>query len=139
MGFLLKKELGHLRSITKKKKRPFTLIVGGSKIGSKIHILKSFVGIADNILIGGGMAFPFIKNNGGEIGQSICIDDELICIRFFKNSKGLFYKIILPMNAFAVEKVDTIKLLDIYKIPKNLMGVDIGPKSSNNFKNSIKF
>lgn len=141
MGFLLKKELGHLRSITKKKKRPFTLIVGGSKIGSKIHILKSFVGIADNILIGGGMAFPFIKNNGGEIGQSICIDDELTIVSdFLKTAKDHSTKIILPVDAFAVEKivkVDTIKLLDIYKIPKNLMGVDIGPKSINNFKEII--
>ncbi len=141
MGFLLKKELSHLRSLTKIKKRPFTLIVGGSKIGSKIHILKSFLGIADNILIGGGMAFPFIKNKGGEIGQSICIDDELTIVSdFLKTAKNFTTKIVLPTDIFAVEKidkVDSIKLLDIYKIPKNFMGVDIGKESVNKFKEII--
>tara|TARA_B100001287_G_scaffold251443_1_gene232676 strand:- start:5265 stop:6443 length:1179 start_codon:yes stop_codon:yes gene_type:complete len=141
MGFLLKKELSHLQSLTKIKKRPFTLIVGGSKIGTKIHILKSFLGIADNILIGGGMSFPFIKNKGGDIGQSICIDDELTIVSdFLKTAKDFNTKIILPTDTFAVEKidkVDSIKLLDICKVPKNFMGVDIGKESINKFKEII--
>ena len=84
---------------------------------------------------------PFIKNNGGKIGQSICIDDELTIVSdFIKTAKDYSTKIILPIDAFAVEgieKVESIKLLDIYKIPKNFMGVDIGQKSINKFKEII--
>ena len=71
-GLLLESELKELKKLKTNNKNPYTVIVGGSKIGSKIHMLKTFLGIADNMIIGGGMAFPFIKYLGGEIGNSIC-------------------------------------------------------------------
>ena len=84
-GFLLESELKELQNLKINTKKPYTVIVGGSKIGSKIHMLKTFLNIADNILIGGGMAFPFIKCLGGEIGSSICKDTELDVVRDFLN------------------------------------------------------
>ena len=87
------------------------------------------------------MSFPFIKNKGGDIGQSICIDNELTIVSdFLKTAKDFNTKIVLPTDTFAVEKidkVDSMKLLDICKIPKNFMGVDIGKESLNKFKEII--
>ena len=98
-GLLLEQELFHLTELKNNYKKPYTIIVGGSKIGSKIHMLETFLNIADNILIGGGMAFPFIKYLGGEIGSSLCNNKELIVVKdFLRKSKNSNTNIILPID-----------------------------------------
>jgi len=140
-GLLLEAELHQLNILKKAPKPPYTIIVGGSKIGSKIHMLETFLGIADNILIGGGMAFPFIKYLGGEIGKSICQDSEIDIVKsFLHKAKHSRTKIIFPSD-FVVTK-DLIskeqqKIVESHEIPKELMGVDIGPKTIRLFNKYI--
>jgi len=140
-GLLLDFELHQIRKLKNNPKAPYTIIVGGSKIGSKIQMLQTFLNIADNILIGGGMAFPFIKYMGGEIGNSIFQEKELTVVEaFLKQSKHSKTKIVLPTDCIATRDIITRedqKVTDIMSIPKHLMGVDIGPNTINIFKDVI--
>tara|TARA_B100000902_G_scaffold380390_1_gene415749 strand:- start:5412 stop:6596 length:1185 start_codon:yes stop_codon:yes gene_type:complete len=140
-GLLLSKEISELKKIKNNPQRPYTVIVGGSKIGSKIHILRTFLNIADNIIIGGGMAFPFIKYLGGEIGNSIFKESELEVVKEFldvastSNTRILFPKDCLITNNI-VNTTNPI-YCDIMNIPKDYMGVDIGPQTIQVFKKVI--
>tara|TARA_B100001113_G_scaffold329607_1_gene304602 strand:+ start:169 stop:1329 length:1161 start_codon:yes stop_codon:yes gene_type:complete len=140
-GLLLESELHQLNILKKNPKSPYTIIVGGSKIGSKIHMLEAFLDIADNILVGGGMAFPFIKYSGGDIGQSICQDSELDIVKSFLNKAKLSKtKIIFPLDFLVTKDLaskEHQKIVDSYKIPMELMGVDIGPKTISLFNEYI--
>ncbi|MDG2436187.1 MAG: phosphoglycerate kinase [Polaribacter sp.] len=141
-GFLLDKELSHLEQLKNNYKQPYTLIVGGSKIGSKIHMLEAFLNKANSILIGGGMAFPFIKYLGGEIGNSLCNDNELAVVeQFLKKSKNSTTKIILPIDVIATDNIESqqnILTTEAISIPKKYMGVDIGPQTVELFAKTIK-
>ena len=141
-GFLLEKELLELEKLQKKPKKPYTIIVGGAKIGSKIHMLQAFLNVADYILIGGGMAFPFIKYLGGNIGSSLCRLEEISVVEnFFKKANKSKTKIILPIDCFVtsnIEKRADVKILEISKIPQNYMGVDVGPKTIELFSGVIR-
>jgi len=140
-GFLLNQELRELEKMKNNPKLPFTVIVGGGKIGSKIHMLKSFLNIADNILIGGGMAFPFIKQMGGKIGKSLCIKDELSVVDdFLTEIERSNTKLILPKDCITTTKISDDgekNLMDIKKISEGHMGVDIGPETIELFKKTI--
>jgi phosphoglycerate kinase len=140
-GFLLDRELIELKKLKNNKIEPYTIIVGGSKIGSKIHMLKSFLNVADNIIIGGGMAFPFIKYLGGEIGNSIFQENELKVVKEFldqaKNSKT---KIVLPIDCLITNSIDKKtdqSYTDIKNIPEHHMGVDIGVRTIKLFSDVI--
>jgi phosphoglycerate kinase len=141
-GFLLENELLQLKKMQKAPIEPYTIIVGGAKIGSKIHILQAFLNVADYILIGGGMAFPFVKYLGGEIGASLCRNEELDVVeKFLLDAKKSTTKIILPVDCCvtnSIEKREDIKILNINKIPENYMGVDIGPKTIKLFSDFIQ-
>ena len=120
---------------------PYTIAVGGSKIGSKIHILKTFLDVADNILIGGGIAFPFIKYLGGQIGNSIYQEKELEVVKIFlTEAKQSKTKILLPIDCLITENIEkqkNLKFTDIMNIPKDCIGVDIGPKTIQLFSEII--
>ena len=141
IGFLVEKEYNQLQIIKTKPLAPYTVIVGGSKIGSKIHMLKAFLNVANHILIGGGMAFPFIKYLGGAIGTSLCNNDELDVVQeFLSESKKSTTKIILPKDCVttsSLRDINSIVVNDIMSIPPNLMGVDIGPKTITMFNDII--
>lgn len=141
MGFLLEKEVSELKKIQKSSLAPQTVIVGGSKIGSKIHMLKTFLNKADNILIGGGMAFPFIKYMGGQIGGSLCNNDELEVVKkFLIQSEKSATKIVLPIDCIVTDSISlktNIKSCDIMSIPDGYMGVDIGLNSVQLFQKFI--
>ena len=141
MGFLLEKEIRELKKIQRSSLKPHTVIVGGSKIGSKIHMLKTFLNKADNILIGGGMAFPFIKHMGGQIGDSLCNNDELDVVKdFLIKSEKSTTKIVLPIDCIVSDSITfktNIKCCNIMSIPDNYMGVDIGNKTVQLFRKFI--
>ena len=141
MGFLLEKEVAELKKIQKSPLKPQTVIVGGSKIGSKIHMLKSFLNKADNIIIGGGMAFPFIKYMGGQIGGSLCNNDEIEVVKqFLLQSEKSITKIVLPIDCVVTDNISSktnIKSCKIMSIPDGYMGVDIGMKSVELFREFI--
>ena len=140
-GMLLESEMNQLNILKQSPKNPYTIIVGGSKIGSKIYMLETFLDIADNILIGGGMAFPFIKHSGGEIGRSICEDRELDVVKsFLKKAKRSKTNIVFPLDFLVtndLERQEKQSVVDSHQIPTKLMGVDIGPKTINLFNKYI--
>ncbi len=137
-GFLIEKEIEFLSNAVNDPKHPFVAIIGGSKVSDKIGVIKQLLKKADQILIGGGMMFTFLKAQGYNIGTSICEDDKLdLAKEILAEANG---KIILPVdvkinNAFANE--GDIKDVDIDAIPEGYMGLDIGPKSIELFAKYI--
>ena len=127
IGFLIEKELENLLPAINNPERPFTVILGGAKVSDKIGVIENLVIKADYILIGGGMAFTFLKASGVEIGNSL-LDEENVdfCKKILKEHKD---KIILPIDV-----VTDLKECFITDITKEEKGLDIGPKTVKLFK-----
>jgi phosphoglycerate kinase len=133
-GFLLSKEIDFFYHIIEDPKRPFVSIVGGSKVSGKLEALHNLVPKVDKIIIGGGMAFTFLKALDYEIGNSL-VEDELIpeAIKIMEQAKDLGVKFYLPLDVIAAEEFNSesiAKATTIQEIPENWMGLDIGPASS---------
>ncbi|MCP4971229.1 MAG: phosphoglycerate kinase [Arcobacter sp.] len=133
-GFLLAKEIKFFHHIVHEPKRPFVSIVGGSKVSGKLEALYNLVPKVDKILIGGGMAFTFLKALGHEIGNSL-VELDLIpeAIKIMDEAKELGVKLYLPVDVVAAEAFDAeaiAKLVTVQEIPKNWMGLDIGPATA---------
>jgi len=140
-GFLLAKEIEYFYHIIEEPKRPFVSIVGGSKVSGKLEALYNLVPKVDKIIIGGGMAFTFLKALGHEIGNSLC-EDELIpeAIKIMEEAKELGVKLYLPVDAVVAEEFDPEafpKIVPVQEIPKNWMGLDIGPASEMLFEYAL--
>lgn len=144
-GLLMYKEVEMLGSKLNHPERPFTAIIGGAKVSSKISVLKKLVPKVDTIIIGGGMAFTFLKAQGGQIGQSICEDDHLDTAREILSLADQFNTaIILPTdnkttsaeNIFekyqTSDKIET-QICASNQIPQDRQGMDIGPESVKQF------
>ncbi len=127
IGFLIEKELNNLLPAINNPERPFTVILGGAKVNDKIGVIENLVNKADYILIGGGMAFTFLKANNIEIGNSL-LDEESIdfCKKMLKEYQD---KLILPIDV-----VTDLKECFITDITKEEKGLDIGPKTVKLFK-----
>ena len=133
-GFLLAKEIKFFHHIVHNPKRPFVSIVGGSKVSGKLEALYNLVPKVDKIVIGGGMAFTFLKALGHEIGNSL-VEDDLIpeAKKIMEEAKQLGVKFYLPVDVVAAEAFDAeaiAKLVPVQEIPKDWMGLDIGPASA---------
>jgi phosphoglycerate kinase len=130
-GFLLQKEIEFLGKIIQNPVRPFAAIVGGSKVSGKLEALINLLPKVDKILIGGGMAFTFLKHLGYDIGASLVEDDLLDeAGRILEEAKRLGVKFYLPVDVVAAEKFseDTLsKIVPSQEIPSGWMGLDIGP------------
>ena len=140
-GLLLEKEITNLDLMLKKSKKPFTAIIGGSKISSKIDIILSLLEKTDTIIIGGGMAYTFVKALGGSVGKSIVEEDKLVLAKkIIQQAKEHGVDLILPVdsiNSTSFSNNEKISSSDIYKIPKESIGLDIGSKSISLFKKHI--
>lgn len=139
IGFLIEKELNTILPAIQNPKRPFTVILGGSKVSDKIGVIENLVNIADYILIGGGMAFTFIKSQGMNIGSSL-LDEESIdfCKKMLKEHKD---KIILPIDVVTSENIDTptnVKEIFISDIKDKDIGLDIGHGTIKLFKTYLE-
>ncbi|ADG92088.1 Phosphoglycerate kinase [Arcobacter nitrofigilis DSM 7299] len=137
-GFLLAKEIKFFHHIVHNPKRPFVSIVGGSKVSGKLEALHNLVPKVDKILIGGGMAFTFLKALGLEVGKSL-VEEHLIpeAIKIMDEAKNLGVKLYLPVDVVAAEAFDAeaiAKLVTVQEIPKNWFGLDIGPATAQLFK-----
>ncbi len=141
-GFLIEKELLALGKGIDEPKRPLVAIIGGAKVSSKINILTSFLDKVDTILIGGGMAYTFLKAKGYKIGKSICEDDKLdIAEKILKMAKDKNINFLLPIDlVVATEISDTAngEIVDIDNIGDDYSGVDIGPKTIEMYVDQIK-
>ena len=145
-GFLLEKEVNSLNKVLANPIRPFTTILGGSKISSKIEVLKQLIPKVDTMLIGGAMAFTFIKAKGGEIGDSLYEESLIPTVKELENLKEEFaVALILPEDMICAKKEDLEnkklnKELHVYpidKIPKGYIGLDIGPQTQEVFSKMI--
>lgn len=141
-GFLLAKEIKFFYHIIEEPKRPFVSIVGGSKVSGKLEALYNLVPKVDKIIIGGGMAFTFLKALGHEVGNSL-VEEELIpeAIKIMDQAKEHGVKFYLPVDVVAAEAFDAdafAKAVTVQEIPKGWMGLDIGPASALLFSQALE-
>jgi phosphoglycerate kinase len=142
-GYLMMKELEYLGSALENPKRPFIAILGGAKISGKIDVISNLLQKVDKIVIGGGMAYTFLKAEGKEIGQSL-LEEEKIDIAKELLQKGQD-KIVLPVDSMVSERFDfnkrivgELKAVNTDAIPTDAYGLDIGPQTISNFKGILE-
>ena len=140
-GKCLEREVNSIKKVLKSGEKPILAILGGAKISSKIPILKNIIKIADNIIIGGGMAFTFAKAMGGKIGDSIHEDTMLdLANEIVEESKTSGTQLHLPVDVICAEEFDnnsSQKTFDIMNIDNGFQGMDAGPKSMQKFKKIV--
>lgn len=137
VGYLMQKEIEFLGNAVNNPKRPFVAILGGAKVSDKINVINNLLDKVDKLIIGGGMAYTFLKAQGYEIGQSLLEEDKLDYAReMMQKAKDKNVELILPVDIVVVQefKNDTpYKTVPIDKIEKDWMGVDIGEETRMNF------
>jgi len=143
-GFLIEKELKYLSAAMKNPKRPLVAIMGGSKISGKIDVLENLIGVADTILIGGGMMFTFYKALGYNIAKSILEEDKVgLAKEILEKAKLSNTKILLPEDVLMANRFDAeaeTKEMFADRITPDFnewIGVDIGPKAIHNYREEI--
>ncbi|MBT4709034.1 MAG: phosphoglycerate kinase [Flavobacteriaceae bacterium] len=140
-GMLLYKEVESIKKVLQTGKRPVLAILGGAKVSSKIPIIENIIDKVDQIIIGGGMAFTFVKALGGKIGDSICEEDkETLALSILKKAKKKKIKVYLPVDVLCSDKFSNKgnkKVFEINKIPKKWQGLDSGPESIKIFSQVI--
>ena len=140
-GFLLENEIASLKKLMDNPSGPVTAIIGGAKVSSKISVIANMLDVVDNLIIGGGMAYTFIKNNGGAIGDSIFEKDKLndcsdiISLAEQKNVNVFLPEDVVASNEFSNEGLK--KAVNIYNIPKGWQGLDIGPLTISKFEKIV--
>ncbi|MBQ8475695.1 phosphoglycerate kinase [bacterium] len=141
-GLLMEKELRCLGSALDNPVHPFCAIVGGAKVSTKIGVLENLLDKVDSMIIGGGMAYTFVKANGGKIGNSICEDDQLETARTIEQkAKAKGVKLVLATDVLVTDDFSgngTNKFVNINEIPDGFEGVDAGEKSRAAFSDVIK-
>ncbi|MCK4715716.1 MAG: phosphoglycerate kinase [Candidatus Marinimicrobia bacterium] len=140
-GYLLEKELHYLQDYLAKPEKPYTAILGGAKVTGKIEIIEKLFGKVDNILIGGGLAYTFLKAKGYQIGKSLLEEDKIELAReTLKNAKQHGCNIYLPTDVVIVSEISEdaeTTIIRADQIPEDKMGVDIGPETTMIFSNII--
>ena len=141
-GFLIQKELEIMGGALANPKRPLVAILGGAKVSSKIGVINNLLDIADTIIIGGGMAYTFIKAMGGSVGTSLLEEDRLdYCREMMDKAKAKGVKFLLPVDTLCAAEFSAEakpELVDTMAIPDDRMGMDIGPKTIALFADAVK-
>ncbi|MDI1354424.1 MAG: phosphoglycerate kinase [bacterium] len=141
-GYVMANEVASIDKVLNKTQKPFTAIVGGAKVSDKILIIEQLMNKADNIIIGGGMAFTFIKALGGKIGKSLCEDDRLeVAKDLISKAKVRGVNLCIPVDAVIADNFSNdanIQEVAIDQIPDGWMGLDLGSKSIHLFGDVIK-
>ena len=140
-GFLLKKEVNFFSKTLQNPDRPFLAVVGGSKVSGKLEAINNLINKVDKIIIGGAMAFTFLKARGYSVGKSL-VEDDLLDVAKEIMQKAIDYKVkfYLPVDFVVAEKLEEhvpIKYLPFQEIPDDWMGLDVGPASSRLFREVI--
>ncbi len=140
-GLLLQREIDSLQKLLKNPKSPVTAIIGGAKVSSKLSVIVNMLNVVDNLIIGGGMAYTFIKNNGGSIGDSIfekdCLND---CTKIIEQARNKGVNIYLPTDVIASNEFSDSSLkkeINIFEIPEGWQGLDIGTQTRKEFEKII--
>ncbi len=136
-GALLAKEIESLNKVLKTAKKPVLAILGGSKVSSKITVIENILDKVDDMILGGGMTFTFIKALGGEIGDSICEDDKLdLALEILEKAKAKGVNIHIPVDVVAANAFSNeaqTQICDVRSIPNGWQGLDAGPKTLEQF------
>lgn len=140
-GFLLQKEVEFSQNLLKRPTRPFAAVVGGSKVSGKLQALRNLILRVDKLVIGGGMAFTFLKAQGMDVGNSL-VEDELLdeALLVLEEAKKRNVKLYLPVDVVAAQTCSqeaTMKFVTVQEIPQGWMGLDIGPASSRLFREAL--
>ena len=140
-GFLMEKEIAILGKALANPKRPFTAIIGGSKVKDKINVIDNLLENVDNLLIGGGLAYTFLKAKGYEIGNSLVEEDKLDLARgFMEKAKEKGVNFVLQTDAIVADEFSSTanyKTVSVDNIESGWMGLDIGPDSAENYRKII--
>ena len=141
-GYLMEKEVIAVHKIMTDTARPFTAIMGGSKVSSKIEIIENLLTKVDNLIIAGGMTYTFTKALGGKIGNSLCEDDKLdLALDLLSKAKANNVNIVLAVDAKIADAFSNdanTKFVPVNEIPDGWQGLDIGPKTEKIFAEVIK-
>lgn len=141
-GFLLMKEVQFARDLIKRPARPFVAVTGGSKVSGKLQALKNLLPKVDKLIIGGGMAFTFLKAVGYDIGNSL-LEEDLIeeAKNILRKGKELGVKIYIPVDVIAAQSPSqdaVMRFVTVQEIPSGWMGLDIGPATVALFKEALE-
>ena len=146
VGYLMQKEIDFLGNAVENPVRPFVAILGGAKVADKLNVINNLLEKCDTLIIGGGMAYTFLKAKGYEIGTSL-VDDEKIgyCKEMMEKANKLGKKLLLPVDTTVaasfpdpIDAAITTEVYDSDKLPADKMGLDIGPKTMELFKAEVK-
>jgi phosphoglycerate kinase len=147
VGYLMEKEIKFLGQAVENPQRPFVAILGGAKVADKLNVISNLLEKCDTLIIGGGMAYTFVKAQGNEIGTSLCDETKLdYCKEMLEKAAKLGKKLLLPVDATITaqfpDPIDDATIatetVDIDKIPADKMGMDIGPKTQAMYAEAVK-
>ena len=141
-GFLLKNEIEYFRRAMVNPARPFVTIIGGAKVSDKIGVLEKIIEKVDKLLVGGGMAFTFLKAQGNSIGKSLCEEDMLdVARKIMQKAKEKNVQFLLPVDVVIAKNASAdaeVKVCGIKEIPPDWMGLDIGPATISLFSDALQ-
>lgn len=146
VGYLMQKEIEYLGNAVENPVRPFVAILGGAKVADKLNVISNLLEKCDTLIIGGGMAYTFLKAKGYEIGTSLVGDEKLeYCSEMMAKAEKLGKKLLLPIDTTIAkafpDPIDApieVSIVDSDKIPADWMGLDIGPKTAALYANEVK-
>ena len=146
VGYLMEKEIRYLGNAVNDPVRPFTAILGGAKVADKLNVISNLLEKVDTLIIGGGMAYTFIKAQGYEIGKSLCDDSKIdYCKEMMEKAKANGVKLLLPVDTVCVkdfpDPIDAAVDITVYPIsqmPADMEGCDIGPETMKLFADAVK-
>ncbi len=142
LGYLMEKEVHAVDAVLSNIKRPFTAIMGGSKVSTKIGIIENLLGKVDNLILCGGMTYTFAKAQGGKIGKSICEDDKLdVALDVMKKAKENGVNLVLGTDCIAGDDFKNdcnTQVCNVMEIPDELEGMDAGPETRKAFAAAIE-
>lgn len=141
-GFLIKKEIEVMGTALSNPARPFSAILGGKKVSDKINVINNLLDKVDTLIIGGGMAYTFLKAKGYEIGDSICEEDKIdLAKELMEKAKHKGVNLLLPIDTVVAKEFSAdseFKVVPANEIPAGWQGLDIGPETIELFENELK-
>ncbi len=146
VGYLMQKEINFLGNAVENPVRPFVAILGGAKVADKLNVISNLLEKCDTLIIGGGMAYTFLKAQGKEVGHSL-VDDEKIgyCKEMMDKAQKLGKKLLLPVDTTIAKSFPDpidgpveVSYVDVDQIPADMEGLDIGPKTQKLFADAVK-
>ena len=142
VGYLMQKEIDFLGNAVENPVRPFVAILGGAKVADKLNVISNLLEKSDTLIIGGGMAYTFLKAQGGNVGKSLLEEDYLqYALDMIEKAKEKGVKLLLPVDAVAADEFSNdanIKVVPQNEIPEGWMGLDIGPETAKLYAEAVK-